>query len=143
MKTSIKSFLKVFLVLGFFLPPELKRMYWNRFFEKIFFFLFLIAVQVISDRNVNKRISHKNYVQLCQDNTSWKSSLKAHQQIPKKRCFEKYCSCDQACQFSALQGTPWQSYLENLTIDDKFINKRVRLFIHQTMCREQKIISTS
>ena len=29
-------------------------------------------------------------------------SLKAHQQIPKKRCFENYCSCDQACQFSAL-----------------------------------------
>ena len=26
----------------------------------------------------------------------------------------------------------------NLTIDDKFINKRVRLFIHQTMCREGK-----
>ena len=24
--------------------------------------------------------------------------------------------------------------LKNLTIDDKFINKRVRLFIHQTMC---------
>ena len=22
----------------------------------------------------------------------------------KKRCFEKYCSCDKACQFSALQG---------------------------------------
>ena len=34
-------------------------------------------------------------------------------------------------------------YLENLTIDDKFINKRVRLFIHQTMCREEKIISMS
>ena len=30
--------------------------------------------------------------------------------------------------------------LENLTIDDDFINKRVRLFIHQTMCREEKII---
>ena len=30
------------------------------------------------------------------------------------------------------------SYLENMTIDDKFINKRVRLFIHQAMCREEK-----
>ena len=28
--------------------------------------------------------------------------LKAHQQISKKRCFKKYCSCDQACQFSVL-----------------------------------------
>ena len=29
-------------------------------------------------------------------------NLKAHRQISKKRCFEKYCSCDQAYQFSAL-----------------------------------------
>ena len=47
--------------------------------------------------------------------------LKAPRQISKKRCFEEYCSCDQACQFSALWGTLWQSYLENLTIDEKFI----------------------
>ena len=34
--------------------------------------------------------------------------------------------------------------LENLTFDDKFANKRARLFLHQTMCREEKIIiSTS
>ena len=32
--------------------------------------------------------------------------LKAHRQISKKRCFEKYCSCDQACQVSALKGNP-------------------------------------
>ena len=31
-------------------------------------------------------------------------------------------------------------YLENLTIDDEFINKRVRLFIHQTMCQEEKFL---
>ena len=30
------------------------------------------------------------------------ASLKAHQQISKKRCFRRYCSCDKACQFSAL-----------------------------------------
>ena len=30
--------------------------------------------------------------------------LKAHRQISKIRFFEKYCSCDKACQFSALQG---------------------------------------
>ena len=29
-------------------------------------------------------------------------------------------------------------FLENLTIDDKFMNKRVRHFIHQTMCQEEK-----
>ena len=30
--------------------------------------------------------------------------------------------------------TPWRSYLENLTIDGKFVNKLVRLSMHQTMC---------
>ena len=69
--------------------------------------------------------------------------LKAHRQISKKRCFEKYCSYDQVCQVLTLYGTPWRSYLENLTIDGKLINKRVRLFIHQTMYREEKIVSTS
>ena len=38
--------------------------------------------------------------------------------------------------------------LEDLEIDDKFVNKRVRLYIHQTMClsktcREEKIVGTS
>ena len=28
--------------------------------------------------------------------------LKAHRQISKKRCLEKYCSCDKTCPFSAL-----------------------------------------
>ena len=32
--------------------------------------------------------------------------LEAHQQTSKKRCFEKYCSCDKECQFLALLGTP-------------------------------------
>ena len=56
-------------------------------------------------------------------------TLKAHRQVPKKRCSEKYCSCDKACQFRALLGTPWRSYLENQTIGDKFINNQVQLFI--------------
>ena len=60
-------------------------------------------------------------------------SLKTHRQISKKRYFEKCCSCDKACQFLALQSIPWRSYLENLTIDEIFMNKQVRLFIHQTM----------
>ena len=70
-----------------------------------------------------------------------KMALKVHRQISKKRCFEKYCSYDQVFQFSVLQGTPRWSYLKNLTIDNKLINKQVRLFINQTMCQE-KIIST-
>ena len=69
--------------------------------------------------------------------------LKAHRQISKKQCFEKYCSCDRVCKVSALEATLWRNYLENLTIDDKLINKRVPLFIHQTMCREEQIVSTS
>ena len=35
-------------------------------------------------------------------------------------------------------GHTLMELFRNLTIDDKFINKRVRLFIHQTMCREGK-----
>ena len=72
----------------------------------------------------------------------FRTILKALRQISKKQCFEKYCSCDQVRQFSASQGTPWRSYFENLAIDGKFINKRFRLFTHQTMCRDEKIIST-
>ena len=68
-------------------------------------------------------------------------SLKAHWQTFKKRCYEKYCSCDQACQVSTSEGTPWRIYLENPTIDDN--GRRVRLFTHQKMCREEKIISAS
>ena len=64
--------------------------------------------------------------------------LKAHRQISKKWCFEKYCSFDKACQFSALENTPWWSYLANLEIDDKFVNKWVLRFIHQTMMRVSK-----
>ena len=30
------------------------------------------------------------------------AEIKAHRHIFKKRYFEKYCSCDQACQVSAL-----------------------------------------
>ena len=61
-------------------------------------------------------------------------SLKAHWQRSKTQCPEKYCSCDEACQFSALYGTLWGSYLgKNLIIGDKYINKRVWFFIHQTV----------
>lgn len=49
--------------------------------------------------------------------------LKAQQKISKKRCFENYCQCQKACQFSAFWDILWQSYLETLTIDDKYINK--------------------
>ena len=77
-----KNFIKVFLVLGFFLPSELKRMYRNSFFRANFLSSFfdsclmlkVLKLQIISDKNVNKKISHKNYVKLSQDNTSWKSS---------------------------------------------------------------------
>ena len=45
--------------------------------------------------------------------------------------------------FSFLGYTLTQKF-KKLTIDDKFINKRVRLFIHQTMClkrvQEKKLL---
>ena len=67
----------------------------------------------------------------------------AYGQICKKQCFEKYCSYDQVCQFSALQGTPEQSYLENLTIEGKFINKQVMLlFVRNNNVAKQLLNST-
>ena len=42
-------------------------------------------------------------------------------QIPKKRCFGKFCSYDKACQFAALQG----ELFTNLTIH-LFIVRRLR-----------------
>ena len=47
----------------------------------------------------------------------------------------------QACHFLVWYGTPWRSYLENMTIQNKFINKWVRRFIHQTMCQVKKLAS--
>ena len=71
------------------------------------------------------------------------ATLKARWQISNIWCFEKYCSCDEACQFSALWGTSRQSYLENLTNDNKFKNTQVRLFIYPMMSQEgcQKSLS--
>ena len=59
------------------------------------------------------------------------------EQIFRKCFFEKYCSCDKACQFSGLQGTLWQSYLESPTIDEKIIKPASK------MCWEKKYIRTS
>ena len=64
------------------------------------------------------------------------ATLKACWQISNIWCFEKYCSCDKACQFSALWGTSRRSCLENLTNDNKFINTQVWLFIYPAMCQE-------
>ena len=44
---------------------------------------------------------------------------------------------------SSFIGYTLTEYLKNLTIYDKFINKRVRPYKHQTMCREEKRISKS
>ena len=49
----------------------------------------------------NSKAYHKIWqINPLADNST-SGNLKAHRQVPKKRCFEKYCSCDQACQFSA------------------------------------------
>ena len=47
-------------------------------------------------------LKHKDLMIKISAHFSTKSRLKAHRQISKKRCFEKYCSCFQACQVSAL-----------------------------------------
>ena len=58
-------------------------------------------------------------------------NLKAHQQISKKQCFGKYCSCDKACQF--YRTHPDGVICKKLTINNKYINKQLLLFINQTM----------
>ena len=57
----------------------------------------------------------------------------------KKQRLKKYCSRDKACQLSALWGIFWWIYLEKLIIGDKYINKRVQLYTHQTMCVVSKM----
>ena len=66
--------------------------------------------------------------------------LKAHRQISKKRCFEKYCSCDQACQFSALCGTPWRSYLRQHDNWRQVYKQTSSTFYTSNKCREEKLL---
>ena len=54
-------------------------------------------IKKIKDKvKCEKELFHKNKLDQILEN------LKAHRQISEKRCFEKYCSCEQACQVSAL-----------------------------------------
>ena len=75
----------------------------------------------------NKIISGKR-------NSTKMSFLKTQLQISKTRCVDTYCSCNRASQFSASQDIHCTNYLEKPTNNEKYINKRDRLFIHQTMC---------
>ena len=53
-------------------------------------------------------------------------------QISKKRCLEKYCSCDfKACQI--LASHPERAIWKKLTTDNKYKNERFWFFIHETM----------
>ena len=66
-------------------------------------------------------------------------SLKAHREMSEKWYFEKHCSFNQACQFLASQSTPWRSYLENLTIEDKFINNEVDFLCIKRYVKKKKL----
>ena len=70
---------------------------------------------------------------------NWKNgihekALKTQGQISKKRRVGKNYSCDKARQFPALWGISCLDYLEKLSIDNKYINKPVRRFIHYARC---------
>ena len=67
-------------------------------------------------------------------------SLKAHQQISKNSVLKSIVHVTKHTNFQLYKVHPDRV---NLTIDNRFINKRVRLFTHQTMCQEEKIIFTS
>ena len=66
-------------------------------------------------------------------------SLKAHREMSEKWYFEKHCSFNQACQFLASQSTPWRSYLENLTIEDRFINNEVDFLYIKRYVKKKKL----
>ena len=56
-----------------------KQLFQANFLSSLFnscLMLKVFKLQIISDRNANKKISHKNYLKLSQDNPSWKSRLK-------------------------------------------------------------------
>ena len=96
------------------------------------------GVNTITNEKTSKRTtSYKNNDKIIVHRDNYDSNLIKGTSTDTFRCFGKYCSCEQACQFSALQGTPWWSYLENLTIDDKFINKRVRLYTLNDVSRRK------
>ena len=69
--------------------------------------------------------------------------LKAHRQISKKTVFQKVLFMWPSMPIFSFIGYTLAELFRKPTIDGKFINKRVRLFIHQTMCREEKITFTS
>ena len=62
--------------------------------------------------------------------SKWANFLKAHWQISKKGVSKSIVHVIKHANFQLYRV---QSYLESLRIGDKFINKRVWLFIHQTM----------
>ena len=62
--------------------------------------------------------------------SNWANFLKAHWQISKKSVSKSIVHVIKHANFQLCRV---QSYLESLRIGDKFINKRVWLFIHQTM----------
>ena len=64
-------------------------------------------------------------------------SLKVHQHISKNSVSESIVHVTKHINFQLYKVHPDKV---NLTIDSRFINKRVRLFIRQTMCEEEKII---
>ena len=47
--------------------------------------------------------------------------LKTQRLTPQKWHFEKYCWFEKACQFSALQGASYNSYLEKSVIVDIYM----------------------
>ena len=96
----------------------------------------LIKKKVVVHKMVLTLFFQCFHIYLCEElvRSYYQAWLNTHPQTFRERCFEKYCSCDKACQFYALKGIIWQSYLEKLIICNKYINKRIWLSIHQMKC---------
>ena len=70
-----------------------------------------------ANMEIKSRMSQPNQQQTKSSNPT----LKTQGQISNKQCVKEYCSCDKTCQFSAFQGIYCRSYLEKLTIGNKFM----------------------
>ena len=90
-----------------FLPGFHKTIWGTTRSVKICFFYFNKSLLRCSGckglREYNKRLNNELYYGKKFLVLFFQCALKAHRQISKKRCFGKYCLCDQACQFSALR----------------------------------------
>ena len=86
------------LVINYFILKYRHTFYWSyKRWERNISFFTKIGEDTIQEDHIYHTKQYQTFYRKIK-----RDLLKAHRQISKKRCFENYCSCDQACQVSAL-----------------------------------------